>query len=402
MKKTIVLLFSLILGLSFIRPVSAAGEIQLVPAHPDPKNPKSFSFIVITAKPGEEKKGEFAAVNLSDEKKTVKFSAASAIVNDKGEIIGQDTELKDAAAWLKLPEKDETLLPKERKNFPYSLTIPPDAKPGDHVGTIKTLDASLPVWVTIEGETALNFSIEGFTREILDGSPIFKVLVKNSGNTVIGSLGFKIVLTNSLGILAGRKLESFWGEETTVLSNQRKEFVFKWENSLPAIGKYQADLEVSGGNNKKNSSLSFFFINQKAMLGFVAKLLLTLAVLAGIVFGLVKLRKSLSERLLEKRLNNKISLQQSPAVPVNPINNQIDNQTSLPNTVQIQNQVQQMVSDESRMALMKEEDYDKLWFRVRKIVREEIELWKEMENFRKEIKKKLKKEILEEKQSKKS
>jgi len=402
MKKIGYVLLCLIGILIFSLPVHAiSGRLQLVPAHPETKNPKSFTYLIINGKPGEEKKGEFAAVNLSGEKMELKFTPSDATVNDKGEIVGGSGQTGGVGGWLTLPEdgKENQLLPKQRKNFPYTLKIPQDAKPGEHVGAIVANDeASIPVWVKVEGDTSYDFVLTGFSQEVGDGLPVFKVKVKNTGNTVISSLGFKVVLNNHIGIGLGRRLESFWGEETAILSNTEKEFSLNYENPLPAIGNYTADLSVTSGNSTKEDSHTFSFTNMKAMGGFILQLLLFLLAVSAFVFGIFKLRKRLSERLLENKLNTNIFNRNSADTSGNfPGQNTA---LSPPAGSDFGSSVRKIALEEGNMALASEEDYDKIWFKVRKIVREEIELWKEMEKYRKEMKSEIKKELLKEKKEK--
>lgn len=379
MKKGGGIFLLLVLFLFFIPKVWALDDIQLVPAHPNTKNPKSFTYIIFEGKKGEEKQTEFAVVNLTDQKLILKFDTQDALINYSGQITGNpDVSHKTVGNWIKIPDRETTLLPKERKNIPVSIKIPVDAPAGDHIGVITSQNSSLPIWVNVAGEVKSNIFLQNFSQDIKNGQPIFSVKIKNSGNTVINSLGFKIILTNYWGVGSNRRLESFWGEESVLLPGQEKEFRYSWENSLPFFGSYNADLSVTFGQDNKISSLSFSFVNWNMVGKFLIEIFLLLIALTIFILGIKRLKTKMTLKFIKKPAENGI------------VSNNI-------NDNHIADQIKKITLEERSTAISKEEDYDKLFFKVRKIVREEIELWKEMENFRKEVKNQLKKDLLRKK-----
>lgn len=380
MKKAGGFFFLLIFFLLSIPNAWAVTDIQLVPAHPNNKNSNSFTYLFFEGKTADEKQTEFAAVNLTDQKVILKFETFDAVVNDFGQITGNSgVSQKDVGNWIKIPDKETVLLPRERKNIPVSVKIPVDASPGQHIGVITSQGSTLPVWINVDGEVKSTISLQNFSQDIKNGQPVFSVKIKNSGNTVINSLGFKIVLTNYWSIGSSRQLESFWGEESVLLPGQEKEFHFSWENVLPFFGSYNADLEVASGEDKETADLAFSFIHWSMIGGFLIRFLIFIIMAIIFVSGVRKLKKRISLKFFRKQDEIKIQT-----------NNNMDN-------ARFEDQIKKITLEERSTAILKEEDYDKLFFKVRKIVREEIELWKEMETFRKEVKEQLKKEFLKKK-----
>lgn len=94
-------------------------------------------------------------VNSSDKEMTFQIFATDAVNTPVGggfALLPVETKPKDVGTWIVLPPETKgtvTVPPKGRKDVPFSVKVPADATPGDHVG----------------GIVALNTAVEGVQKE---------------------------------------------------------------------------------------------------------------------------------------------------------------------------------------------------------------------------------------------
>ncbi|MFB7465918.1 WxL protein peptidoglycan domain-containing protein [Streptomyces sp. NPDC056224] len=94
-------------------------------------------------------------LNSSDRELTFQIFATDAVNTPVGgafALLPAETRPKDVGAWIALPPETATTVtvpPKGRKDVPFSIRVPADATPGDHVG----------------GIVALNTAVEGVQQE---------------------------------------------------------------------------------------------------------------------------------------------------------------------------------------------------------------------------------------------
>ncbi|CAM5445331.1 hypothetical protein SAVIM338S_02701 [Streptomyces avidinii] len=94
-------------------------------------------------------------VNSSDKEVTFRIFATDAVNTPVGgafALLPVETKPKDVGTWIVLPPETKgtvTVPPKGRKDIPFSVKVPADATPGDHVG----------------GIVALNTEVEGIQQE---------------------------------------------------------------------------------------------------------------------------------------------------------------------------------------------------------------------------------------------
>lgn len=94
-------------------------------------------------------------LNSSDKELTFRVFATDAVNTPSGgafALLPAETRPKDVGTWIALPPETAgtvTVPPKGRKDIPFTVKVPQDASPGDHVG----------------GIVALNTAVEGITKE---------------------------------------------------------------------------------------------------------------------------------------------------------------------------------------------------------------------------------------------
>ncbi|WP_436794222.1 hypothetical protein [Actinospongicola halichondriae] len=127
---------------------AAADDGPLFAVQPSgPDGPGTRDWFTYTLDPGDVFGDTVAVSNLSDAPIRFAITPTDAIsVADTGGFAA----LKDPAdsvgvgTWVQLAEGDYRVEPGERIDVPFSITVPEDAEPGDHVGAILALDADAP------------------------------------------------------------------------------------------------------------------------------------------------------------------------------------------------------------------------------------------------------------------
>lgn len=87
---------------------------------------------------GEQLSDAFTVVNTSGAVVDLDLYAGDAFTTDDGELDLRTADIQpvDVAAWLRLAADHVTLEPGEQADIPFSIAVPSDAAPGDHLGGI--------------------------------------------------------------------------------------------------------------------------------------------------------------------------------------------------------------------------------------------------------------------------
>ena len=144
-----------------VAPVGAAAE----PSPPtltwavQPANqqgPDGRRWIELKLDPGQVVTEHLAVRNFSDRAVVFALKAADGYLTDKGRfnMLPSDRPSVDGGTWIAVQDK-VTVGPKETKVVPFTLTVPRDARPGDH-------PAGIAATVTAAGGTVAVESRVGF------------------------------------------------------------------------------------------------------------------------------------------------------------------------------------------------------------------------------------------------
>lgn len=164
----------------------------------------------LTAAPGAVIEDEVTITNLSNEPKIFQVYAADAFNTAEGrfDVLTPDRPSTNVGSWVKLEAAAVSLAPKAKTSVPFSITVPKDAAPGDHVGGIVASTASeLPsetggtVQVNRRAGARIYLRVNGAMRTSLEyrltdvhyggglnpfgGDVEIRYAVRNTGNTVV-------------------------------------------------------------------------------------------------------------------------------------------------------------------------------------------------------------------------
>ena len=187
---------------------------------------------------------------------------------------GEKTGL-ELVAWVQIAPGPFSIAPGETKDIPFSISVPANASPGAHLGSVFL--ASEPVRPETSGigigyqvATIISLRIAGDTveeavlREFRTDKKIygkpevnFIAKIENAGNVVVKPRG-PVEITN----MFGKKVATLTMNESAgaILPKEVRRFEILWQDNGLAFGKYEAVMSLGYGEDgrKTISSASGF------------------------------------------------------------------------------------------------------------------------------------------------
>ena len=379
-----------IVGIIFVGKAHAAS-FGIVPAHPDVRNKTSFSSFEYQLLQSESKTGEFALVNLTSAPITVSLKTT-----DKNKIIAFDNN-----------QNLYLIKPQERRIVAFAISIDKKLPDGEYPFSIsgqtqeKGSDEpiTLPFNITV-GKAKPKEMIAAITNLKIvpqkDTVAIYTTIT-NTGEVALTSLGFDIALTNTnpLTSLIQKEYRYYWGEKTEIQPNETKKFQHSVDFSfLP--GQYSSTITLNYGEGKrasKKTAVALMGTKQLLILGGAGSggIIVFGAIITIIIVFLLRIGRFL-RRLVKKQdqadihIPNIIKGHKSPPIAQG---SQSDDLPAAIAPTDLRGAVSALMKEERELATSQNINQEKIFFEVRKIIRQEIELWKEMETFRKDLRDKL-------------
>jgi len=186
-----------------------------------------------------------------------------------------ETETYSLARWIKTEPTEFQLKPQEEKLVKFTLTVPENAEPGGHYGTVLAAARSIAgegqvgaaivqrigalVLLTVPGEMKENLAIKDFAvPKYSEKGPInFAVRLENKGSIHVKPKG-AITITNWFG----KKVAEISMPEKNVLPNGIRKYDLAWNKKWLWQGKYTATLTGSYGmrNTQLTSAVITFWV----------------------------------------------------------------------------------------------------------------------------------------------
>jgi len=194
-----------------------------------PQGTGSRDYFVYSLKPGQGLQDTVGVSNFFDQPITYKIYATDAY-NTPGDanfaLLAEGDAPVDTGTWIKLPVTEYVVQPGQRADIPFTITVPPDATPGDHAGAVVARPV-LPeqpatsgqglnvqrrigarVYVSVDGPRQPALSIESLAvshdssfGSFGRGPATVSYVVRNIGNTRLKPQAF-LAVKGPLGITA--------------------------------------------------------------------------------------------------------------------------------------------------------------------------------------------------------
>lgn len=287
MKKWVCFLILMIGGLLWVNNIEAQLSLGVSPL-----------VFEITANPGEVVENFFKVYNPSpDTQVQVKMTLEDiAPTGEVGHVIIEpaETETYSLAKWIKSEPEEFSLGPKEEKFVKFILTIPENAEPGGHYGTIiagakgvagpgaagATIAPRVGVLVLLivpgamkEELVVKDFSVPNYSEY---GPVPFTIRFENKGTVHVKPTGF-VTVTNWLG----QKVADANFSSHNVLPNATRKFEATLNKKWLWAGKYTATLTGSYGMSNiplTPTVITFWAFPWKAGLGILVAVILLILI----------------------------------------------------------------------------------------------------------------------------
>lgn len=243
------------------------------------------------ANPGDIIEEVFTLSNLSNSEQIYYLVSKdiSGVEDEDGVPIFSDTGAEvtgyELSTWISYATEPIVLGPRESKQIPVKISVPPTASPGSHFGGIfmtveppklRQIGAGVAyevgalVSIRIAGDAIESARIREFSTEKLLHSKAdakFLVRVENPGNVLIRPHGL-LEINNMFGKRVGflKVNESLAG----VFPGTTRPFTITWQDDALAFGRYQAIIGLlygeEGGQSTVSATVSFWVLPIKILL----------------------------------------------------------------------------------------------------------------------------------------
>ncbi|MFH1036607.1 MAG: DUF916 domain-containing protein [Patescibacteria group bacterium] len=252
MRKTLFLGFLLVGGIIFAQQTCAQVSIGISPL-----------VFELTGNPGDVIENQVKIYNPSDNPIGIKMTTEDiAPSGEEGHVIVEaaETETYSLASWVAVDPGEFTLNPKEEKWVKFTITIPANAEPGGHYGTVIAgphIVSGLEMTgaaISIRVGTLVLLTVPGVAQEILAvkdfsapryseyGPVTFDILFENSGTVHVKPTGL-ITVANWFG----KKVDVIPFPERNVLPGGLRRIEVIWNQKWLWGGKYTATITGNYG-----------------------------------------------------------------------------------------------------------------------------------------------------------
>ncbi len=231
-KKLLIALAGLGLALlagSGIAHAQAGGDVSfgIRPTKASEDRPESFSYFSHELTPGAVLSDEALVMNSGDVPVTLTLYAAAGItaVNGGMAFAKRGEESTGASRWLSLSVTEIALEPGEEMVVPFTITVPSDASPGDHVAGLVVeapptegsgdqfivnviQQAGVAVVIDVPGPRVAGLEITGACLKLQDDQgATFEIDVRNTGNIFVKGEGSHLITDRNGEELASMPLK---------------------------------------------------------------------------------------------------------------------------------------------------------------------------------------------------
>lgn len=206
-----------VLGLA-IAPATWAESSLSYSIHPVAGSPAAAKgYFIFEASPGDTVAGTLTLDSASDQAVDVSLAAADAFTGSQGgtEFTLPDQPVSGTGKWVTLSESQVHLEPGQSKDIAFTVRVPSDAQPGDHVAGLaawipaekaedsdsKSDGASAVVTVQMRQVIAVQVVVPGSAEQLLTVTGVKPVPTPNGMNLEIGISSAGGLLTSGTGVL---------------------------------------------------------------------------------------------------------------------------------------------------------------------------------------------------------
>jgi hypothetical protein len=262
-------LASLILALVLLGPWSAithaagGASFSLRPVRYDPAVPATQSYFIIRAENGQSFQDEVRVSNTGDAAGTARLYPVDAATGANSGLVylSSADPRTDVGAWITLDQDELTLGPGENRIVKFTVTIPRDARPGQHLGGLVAENAQTEVQpqqgalqvnfqrrmvtavqVNLPGASVEKLAITGVTSEVAAGYQVLRIGLRNEGTELVKPVG-----TVQVADARGQTVQNLKLTLQSILPHNEIKYPVAIERQVLAPGDYHALVAITYG-----------------------------------------------------------------------------------------------------------------------------------------------------------
>ena len=275
-----VMLAALVLGL-FGAVVRAdepkEAQFALRPVYANPASAASQGFFILDAQPGAVITDNGVRVtNAGDAEGTVRLYPVDGTTGmTSGAVYRNEQEPRqDVGAWTTLGARELTLKPGESQVVSLTVTIPADARPGQHLGGIVAENMAIKqgqntglqvnvksltiiaMQITLPGPIEERMAVTGVTPGGTDGRQLLLLGLRNEGTVMLKPTG-----TLRVNDGQGKQVQSLALNLDTFLPQTAIDYPVAVQNQALDAGDYEATVDLAYGSNRQTHATTRFTIS---------------------------------------------------------------------------------------------------------------------------------------------
>jgi hypothetical protein len=244
---------------------TAGPAFGLRPVHYDPQRPATQSYFVYDAALGQTLTDAVLVRNSGTAAGTVRLYAVDATTGATSGVVylTGDAPRQDVGAWIQLDQAELTLGPGEERQVPFTVTVPPAARAGQHLGALVAEDTAAPpgalggavhatiqtravtaVQVTLPGDVVEAMAVTGITPGGMAGTQQLLVGLRNDGTTLVKPTGTLTVTDGT-----GREVQRLPLTLDTFLPHTAIPYPMAVARQALGAGTYHATLDLTYGTS---------------------------------------------------------------------------------------------------------------------------------------------------------
>lgn len=250
---------------SLSTPIYAAGgaSFSLRPVHYDPAIPATQSYFIIQAENGLTYQNEVRVTNTGDAAGTAHLYAVDATTGaNSGPVYLASTDPRtDVGAWISLDQHELTLEPGESRIVKFTMIVPRDARPGQHLGGLVSENAQLEtqaqtgalqvslqhrmvaaVQVILPGPVVEQLAVTDVNTTVEAGFQLLRIGLRNDGTEMVKPAG-----TVEIVDAHGQTVQKLKLQLESILPQNEIQYPISIERQALAAGDYQARVAISYG-----------------------------------------------------------------------------------------------------------------------------------------------------------
>jgi hypothetical protein len=250
---------------AWVAPASAAtgGGIGLRPAHVEPNDPATRAYFKPTVAPGATFTDEVVVSNTGDAPVDLIVSGVDGLTGQTSGAVyaNRQDPVRRAGAWLTPSSPTMTVPPHDTANMAFTVRVPADAAPGDHLAGIafenahpttsggsvsvtEVVRAVMGVQIQVPGPAEFHLHVDSVDLQASPGTGIASVLIRmgNDGGK-LGKPALSVTVTGPNGY--HRSVDR---DVDSILPGDSIELPFAWPDSLPP-GDYTVVATAKGGSS---------------------------------------------------------------------------------------------------------------------------------------------------------